>query len=75
MKPAVVAGLNKLLAPIQEEYTASSEWQEIALKAYPPPPKKEKKVKKLGTQHPRAKENADKEAKETNDKGPEDVNS
>jgi tyrosyl-tRNA synthetase len=52
LKPAVSAALNKLLAPIQKAYHASAEWQEIALKAYPPPPKKEKKVKKQGTQHP-----------------------
>jgi len=55
LKPAVAAALNKLLAPIQEAYSASSEWQEIALKAYPPEPKKEKKVKNKGTQHPGAK--------------------
>jgi len=51
----VSAALNKLLAPIQESYHASSEWQEIALKAYPPPAKKEKKVKQKGTQHPKLK--------------------
>jgi len=55
LKPAVAAGLNKLLAPIQEAYHASPEWQEIALKAYPPPSKKEKKVKKVGTQYPGSK--------------------
>ncbi len=55
LKSAVAAALNTLLAPIQEAYHASPEWQEIALKAYPPPPKKEKKVKQKGTQHPRLK--------------------
>lgn len=39
------------MAPIQAEFEASKEWQDIALKAYPPPPKKEKKVKKLGTRY------------------------
>ena len=52
LKLAVASALNKLLAPIQEAYHASAEWQEIALKAYPPPAKKEKKVKQKGTQHP-----------------------
>lgn len=55
LKSAVAAALNMLLAPIQEAYHASPEWQEIALKAYPPPAKKEKKVKQKGTQHPRLK--------------------
>ena len=52
LKLAVTASLNTLLAPIQEAYHASPEWQEIALKAYPPPAKKEKKVKQKGTQYP-----------------------
>lgn len=52
LKSAVAAALNLLLAPIQEGYHASPEWQETALKAYPPPAKKEKKVKQKGTQHP-----------------------
>jgi len=51
----VAAALNILLAPIQEAYHASPEWQEVTLKAYPPPAKKEKKVKQKGTQHPRLK--------------------
>lgn len=46
--------LIELMAPIQEAYQASKEWQEIALKAYPPPPKKEKKVKDKGSRHPGA---------------------
>lgn len=47
--------LNKLLAPILADYAASKEWQEVALKAYPPPApvKKEKKVKNKGTMNPR----------------------
>jgi tyrosyl-tRNA synthetase len=44
----VAAALNKLLAPIQEAYHASPEWQEIALKAYPLPPKEEEKSQKCG---------------------------
>lgn len=52
LKLAVSTALNKLLAPIQEAYHASTEWQEVSLKAYPPPAKKEKKVKSKGTQHP-----------------------
>ena len=49
-------GLNDLLAPIQAAYQNSSEWQEIALKAYPPPAKKEKKVKDRGSKYPGQKE-------------------
>ncbi|KAH8430183.1 Tyrosine--tRNA ligase cytoplasmic [Aspergillus melleus] len=45
LKPAVAKGLNALLAPIREAYLASKEWQEIALQAYPPSTKKEKRVK------------------------------
>jgi tyrosyl-tRNA synthetase len=52
LKPAVAKELNTLLAPIQEAFQASKEWQEIAEKAYPPPPKKEKKVKNKGTRYP-----------------------
>lgn len=54
LKAAVTKSLNELLAPIQEEFQASKEWQAIALKAYPPPPKKEKKVKDKGSRHPGA---------------------
>jgi len=57
LKPAVSTALNKLLAPIQAAFQSSPEWQEITLKAYPPPEKKEKKekkVKKMGTRHPKA---------------------
>ena len=52
LKPAVAKELSALLAPIQEAFQASKEWQEIAEKAYPPPPKKEKKVKNKGTRYP-----------------------
>ncbi|KAF7548781.1 hypothetical protein G7Z17_g6823 [Cylindrodendrum hubeiense] len=55
LKPAVAKALNELMAPIQEAYQASAEWQEITLKAYPPPPKKEKKVKDRGSRFPGAK--------------------
>ncbi|KAK4249764.1 hypothetical protein C7999DRAFT_12469 [Corynascus novoguineensis] len=54
LKPAVAKELNALLAPIQEAFQASKEWQDIAEKAYPPPPKKEKKVKNKGTRYPGA---------------------
>ena len=42
------------MGPIQEEYQASPEWQEITLRAYPPPivQKKPKKAKGKGTRHP-----------------------
>ncbi|KAL1874358.1 hypothetical protein VTK73DRAFT_441 [Phialemonium thermophilum] len=52
LKAGATKALNELLAPIQEAYQASKEWQEIEQKAYPPPPKKEKKVKNKGTRHP-----------------------
>ena len=44
LKPAVTKGLCELMAPIQAAFTASKEWQEIALKAYPPPEEAKKKV-------------------------------
>ena len=51
--------LVELMAPIQTKFQASPEWQEIMLKAYPPPPKKAKKEKKIGTHYAnRPKENA-----------------
>jgi tyrosyl-tRNA synthetase len=52
LKPAVTKALIQLVAPIQEEFKNSKEWQEVELLAYPPPPKKEKKVKDKGTFHP-----------------------
>lgn len=52
LKPAVAKALIALTAPIQAAYNASKEWQDITLKAYPPPEKKVKKVKDKGTRHP-----------------------
>ncbi|KAA8893168.1 tRNA synthetases class I-domain-containing protein [Sphaerosporella brunnea] len=51
LKAGVEQALNALLAPIQAEYTADEEWQNIAELAYPPPvaEKKKKKEKKIGT--------------------------
>ena len=42
------------MAPIQEDYRTSPEWQEITAKSYPEPvaPKKEKKVKDKGSRYP-----------------------
>ncbi|KAK5636019.1 hypothetical protein RRF57_011731 [Xylaria bambusicola] len=54
LKPAVTKALTDILIPIQEAYNASKEWQEITLLAYPPPEKKAKKVKKIGTRYPGA---------------------
>jgi tyrosyl-tRNA synthetase len=44
------------MAPIHDAYQASAEWQEITLKAYPPPvvQKKVKKVKDRGSRFPGA---------------------
>ncbi|CAO1597301.1 Tyrosine--tRNA ligase cytoplasmic, variant 2 [Xanthoria calcicola] len=57
LKPAIIKAVVNLLQPLQEEYLASAEWQEIANKAYPPPEtkKKEKKVKDRGTKFPGSK--------------------
>ena len=52
LKAATTKALTELLAPIQTAYQASTEWQEITLKAYPPPPPKVKKVKDRGTGFP-----------------------
>jgi len=52
LKPAVSTAVISLMAPIQAAYQASSEWQEITLKAYPPPEKKQKKIKDRGTRYP-----------------------
>lgn len=51
LKPAVIAALNSLLEPVQKAFQSSSEWQEIETKAYPPPPKKVKREKKIGTKY------------------------
>ncbi|KAF2218294.1 tyrosyl-tRNA synthetase [Elsinoe ampelina] len=54
LKGAVTTALNEILAPIQEAFKASKEWQDIEQKAYPPPaaPVKKKKEKNKGTRHP-----------------------
>jgi len=54
LKAGVTAALIELLAPIQAEFQASSEWQDIEKKAYPPaePAKKKKQPKDKGTRHP-----------------------
>lgn len=46
--------LNALLEPIQAEFKASKEWQEVEQNAYPPPEvkKKPKKEKNLGDRFP-----------------------
>ena len=48
--------LNSLLEPIQAEFKASKEWQEVEQKAYPQDPpevkKKPKKEKNLGSRFP-----------------------
>lgn len=46
--------LNALLEPVQAEFRASQEWQEVEQKAYPLPEvkKKPKKEKKLGDRFP-----------------------
>lgn len=56
LKAAAATALTNLLAPIQEEYQSSQEWQEIEKKAYPPVEvvKKVKKEKNKGTRHPGA---------------------
>ncbi|KAM5342716.1 hypothetical protein ACJ41O_013682 [Fusarium nematophilum] len=59
LKPAVAQGLNNLMAPIYADFQASQEWQDITVKAYPPPVKKEKKVKNRGTRFPGVKGGAD----------------
>jgi len=56
LKPAVTDALIELLEPIQQEYSASKDWQDTTSLAYPPPDvkKKEKKPKNLGTRFPGA---------------------
>ena len=60
LKPAVTDGLLEILGPIRKTFEESKEWQEVEQRAYPPPPapEKKKKVKKLGTQFPGAKAEA-----------------
>ncbi|KAK5989478.1 Tyrosine--tRNA ligase [Cladobotryum mycophilum] len=52
LKPAVSAALSALMAPINKAFQESKEWQDITLKAYPPPEKKVKKPKDKGSRHP-----------------------
>lgn len=54
LKPAVAEALTYLMAPISEAYQNSPEWQDITLKAYPPPvvQKKQKKIKDKGSRYP-----------------------
>ncbi|KIV90036.1 tyrosine-tRNA ligase [Exophiala mesophila] len=56
LKSGASDALVALLAPIQEEFQASQEWQDIEKKAYPPaePAKKKKQPKDKGTRHPGA---------------------
>ena len=56
LKGGATDALNDLLAPIQAEFQASLEWQELEKKAYPPaePAKKEKKKKDKGSRYPGA---------------------
>ncbi|RSL38944.1 hypothetical protein BHE90_016345 [Fusarium euwallaceae] len=55
LKATVTQGLIDIMTPIQADFQASEEWQEVTLNAYPPPAKKEKKVKNRGTRFPGAK--------------------
>ncbi|MCJ1399398.1 hypothetical protein MMC11_002600 [Xylographa trunciseda] len=54
LKAGVSAALIALLEPIQADFKASKEWQDIEMKAYPPAEikKKVKKVKDKGSRHP-----------------------
>ncbi|RMZ91533.1 hypothetical protein DV736_g1255, partial [Chaetothyriales sp. CBS 134916] len=55
LKQGATAALVDLLAPIQAEYQASPEWQEIEKKAYPPAEvKQKKKPKDKGSRYPGA---------------------
>ncbi|KIY01602.1 uncharacterized protein Z520_03154 [Fonsecaea multimorphosa CBS 102226] len=56
LKAGAATALVELLAPIQAEFQASPEWQEIEKKAYPPPEpaKKKKQPKDKGSRYPGA---------------------
>ena len=56
LKAGVTAALVNLLEPIQRDFQASPEWQDIEKKAYPPaePVKKKKQPKDRGSKHPGA---------------------
>lgn len=45
LKATIVDSINKLLAPVQEEFKNNAKFQEIERLAYPPPPAPEKKKK------------------------------
>jgi len=45
LKATIVDAINKLLAPVQEEFKNNAKFQEIERLAYPPPPAPEKKKK------------------------------
>ena len=52
LKSAVSSHIVDLLEPVQAEFQASTEWQDIEKAAYPPPEKKVKKPKDKGSKHP-----------------------
>ncbi|OAA68209.1 tyrosyl-tRNA synthetase [Niveomyces insectorum RCEF 264] len=52
LKPAVAEAIVTLTAPLRAAFAADTTWQNIALQAYPPPKKKEKKVKDKGSHYP-----------------------
>ena len=55
LKSGVAAALIKVLAPIQAEFQASKQWQEVEKNAYPPPEsakKDKKKPKDKGSRYP-----------------------
>ncbi|ERF71839.1 Tyrosine--tRNA ligase [Endocarpon pusillum Z07020] len=56
LKGAVTKGLVDILTPIQAEFRASPEWQEVEKQAYPPaePAKKKKTPKDKGSRYPGA---------------------
>lgn len=71
LKQALTSAINSLLAPIQAEFAASQEWQEIEKKAYPVEvaPAKLKKQKNLGDPAKRAAAAAKKAGVTTNPDG------
>ncbi|ERS99225.1 tyrosine-tRNA ligase [Sporothrix schenckii ATCC 58251] len=64
LKPAVADAIAHLTAHIRDSFAASPEWQNLTTLAYPPPAKKEKKVKNKGTHYP-VRPKGDEAAKET----------
>ncbi|KAL2219986.1 tyrosyl-tRNA synthetase [Thermoascus aurantiacus ATCC 26904] len=67
LKPAITSALQRLLEPIQKEFAANQEWQEIEKKAYPaevPKEKKQKKPKDKGTRYQEIKKAAEQKAEE-----------